>query len=198
MKHFLGYCADGSISSSESHQGGWPDCDCPDPDCPGLANPNCTDERCVNIRALRTKHTPDIVGWVAVACPCPSSALSCLCPSKAIANNRVVNGLLVPKLAAKIVIDGAIVQPEAVIDQPPGKVMALKLTAPGAPDGTEATCGTRGMVDICKERAFKLVFNDGATSEVSLVAPAQGMSAQFGFGSTYVMGYRFTLRGWSS
>lgn len=199
MKHFIGYRADGGLASVEVHHGGWPDCGCSVENCGGLADPRCTNDVVKSVRASQAKYAPDVIGWVAVVCPCPSELGTCACVSKALALNRVsADGTLVPKADPVVLLDGVEIGNEALVSSPPGSVRKLKVVA-AAPEGSVLTCATRGEFDICEEpQTFNLVFSGGETRELTLVTPAQGGKGVLGFGSPFVKGWRFTLRGWAT
>ena len=196
MKHFLGHRADGGLASIETFHGGWPDCSCADPDCPGLASPQCTDERVVSLKASQMEHNPEIVGWIAVVCPCSGDGGTCSCAGKAMGANRVVDGALVAKYPVTVTLDGVEIESDVLLSRPPNSILKLKITSP-APDGTKLICRSGGNFDICEETRFELAFVGGEAPELTLVTPSQGGKGDFAFGSYFAQTFRLTLRGWS-
>jgi hypothetical protein len=194
VKHFLGYRADGAIVSIEAFHGGWPRCKCADAGCGGLADPSCSDPAVVSLREKR--RGSEVVGWVAVVCPCEAAVGTCACASRAAANNYLADERLVTKFDARFFLDGEEVVNRQVVDRVPGSVHKLVIES-AAPDGTTIVCGTRGQFDVCEQQQFEVVLTGGRTPEIVLLTPAQGGRGSFGCGGYFVASTAFELRGWA-
>jgi len=197
MKHFYGYTTDGTIVTSEIHTFGFPHgCN--------LHNPNCQHELSVRLRNLRADHDPPVVGFVEWDCGCDREDATCPCPGIGASTGYVADGVWVEKPALTLWLDGVEVDPNTFqrpMSKSPGTVVKIKFQVDGIPDGTTAKmyAASGAAIYAAHPDPVQLTFQDGFSQEVTLVAPAQGLTGGLRVGTVdrYVRAAKFYLRGFA-
>lgn len=196
MKHFLSYGADGQLIGIHTHRhagtglNGWP-ANC------NMHNPNCQHEATKWFRA-NVIGKNGVVDFVKYECPCSPTATSCQCVAAVFANNRVVEGALVPKIEAALVLAGAPLENNSTLKRPPGVALPMRVMATGVPDGATAVVTQRGTVTVLDQQNFSLTFADGQTEEFLVYPPAQGLSGLFSVSGLLITPIGLYVTGWGA
>src|SRR5579862_1191028 len=99
MRHYFGYNQDGVLVSTEMMGGGWPEDH-------KLEHHDSPHDVVKGVRERRLLSNPEVSGFVAYECGCPTSKGSCACCVSMKHNGMVVNGELVLKPHPAIFVDG--------------------------------------------------------------------------------------------
>jgi len=192
MRHYFGYRADGTLASVETYSGGWPQGVC-------MADLGCDHPTVTNLRAVRAQNNPEIVGFVAYDCDCPSDEETCDCINDKFAGHcvNIETKQFVAKPTTAVFVGGTQVLHGETVTRPPGAAVKLKVVSPDSPDGATLSFATKGPVEISLESQITLTFTHGETQEITLVAPAQGSK-----GTAFITGklarpFAFSLRGFA-
>lgn len=204
MRHFMGYNADGVIASLESYSpGGWPSiCENCTGGCEGLADTACKNPSVVSLRTKRADKNPEIVGFIAYDCPCPSTAFGCEGNHQNDWTNLhyvdVATGEWVKKPGVSLTLDGQPVAGEdELINKEPGTTSIFKIIAPSVPDGENLVLGTFGPFDIVDGPDLMTVeINNGESEDITFYAPAHGIKVMVGVSGKWTPVKRFQFRGW--
>lgn len=205
MRHFMGYNADGVTCSLESYSpGGWPSiCENCTGGCEGLADTACKNPSVVSLRTKRAKTSPEIVGFIAYDCPCPSTAFGCEVGHQTEWTNLhyvdVATGEWAKKPGAKITLDGVeITEQDVIVNRAPGSKSTFKVIAPGVPDGSTLFLGTFGPFDIVDgPDLMEIEINNGESEDITFHTPAHGIKVMVGVSGKWTPVKRFRLRGWN-
>jgi len=194
MIHYFGYKADGSIGWTFARAGGFDGLD----SC-NLDDPNCTDAlaKAMIASAMKSPNAEQMVGIVKYECTCsPHEYVDrvCDCTSKAKDSSyvSVSERVLKTKPDSKLLVDGKEVKHGDVVVKEPGKLFTVKLLG-DIPDGSIAYLSHRMLLPTDEDR--ELVFNSGVSTEVTMRAPAQGLTGVIGILGPHVNRVKVFIKG---
>ncbi len=193
MRHYYGYTPAGKLWWTFVHTGGFPaGCD--------LDDPNCTDPLVVHLLAnygVNQTHSETLQGIVKYDCPCDPEVGICDCPpTKRALTFSDADGVMVDKPVTEMVISGSVVATDATITKYPSQVFTIKLqevTPDSMPDGATATVYSDEMLET---GLGELTFTAGATNEVTLRAPAQGVTGNIFIDGLMIIPSRAFVKGY--
>lgn len=176
MRHYFGYDARGNLVSTEMMAGGFPK------DC-ALDEKICAHPIANQIKAIRAKENPEVVGFIAYDCECESGDSTATCPCVGVKRDRgrVVEGKLVDKPAPMVYIDGAIMVLNGdPIVKAPGSSLMLQFGLPGVETGEVVLVNASRSVTLTlalnNKTASTFTVENGKTAPIKITMPAQGLS----------------------
>ena len=185
MKHYYGYKTDGSLYWQLNHTGGYPD------GC-SIDDENCTHTLSVAIRAAVEKSAASqgitLGGIVEFSCPCtiedcPEGICTCPTNKRNDAYYCTINNCLVDKPTTSVLVDGVVYVSGDSIVKVPTVPFTVKVTGAGIPDGSTAILS---QASLHPTGQHTLTFTEGVTNEVTLTAPAQGITGNIGISGVLV------------
>ena len=196
MKHFLGLDADDKLVFTHTHKtyktglGGWPvefDLDNPDSTNPGV------------IGFKQNMKTKTIVKWVGYDCPCSPSVGVCSCASKRRVDHCCVDGALVAKPVAGLLVDGSPHTPGVIVDRPPGTPIEIKIASADTPDDGTVLVMQEDVIRLLEtlDYSVELTFTGGETNPATLYAPAQGVVGRVTAYGEHTCPLELRVRGWA-
>jgi len=199
MKHFFSYEPDGTLYQQVVIKGGFPD------DC-NIDDPACTHPLSIHIREVqaRLQAKPDNPwthsGMVKFECPCDESEGVCGCaPVKRLdAFWCTDTDCLRDKPAIDVLIDGSPVAHDARITRYPNQLFTCKVVAETPSEIPDGAIATLWSAEMLEDGEITLTFTGGQSNEVTLRAPAQGITGKLVMLGLHVKVHRVFIKGFAT
>ena len=194
MKHFYGYTPDGKLWWTFVHTGGFPvGCD--------LDDPECTDPLVLHLLAnynVNQTHNETLQGIVKYECACDPEVGICSCAPTKRLQAFSDNGTLTDKPDVTLIVDGVTVASDDTITKYPGQLFTLKVqadTPAEIPDDETADVFSAAMLETPQAL---LTFTNGISNELTLRAPAQGITGHLSVLGKLVKHHRIFIKGFAT
>jgi len=195
MKHYYGATPDGRLYWTFTTTGGYEGTSCDlESD-----NPQCPHAQFLLNNHNKNMHANETLDCIVVyECPCPPETGVCDCPSTKRLSSYCKDGILTDKPTVNILLDGVPTTFGDTLSREPNSLFTIKLAAQdplAIDDGETAELASQILLEA---GSATFTFTNGVSNEITLRAPAQGLTGHLSVTGKMVCHYRLFVKGFSA